>query len=504
MEIKNLHQLIERSKRRFNKKKFIHEKFNSNFESHSFLSFYNDVKVCAKFLLTHKLKNKKIAIVGKNSYRWLVVHLSIMSYVGVSIPLDYEWKERDYQNIFKKIKLSAIFCDNDLLPFFKKITRKYPNISIFPLQKEIVDNKIKKKISPRNPNSMCQIIFTSGTTSNPKAIMLSQTNLLANHYDFYKIAPMSNNDRAYLILPIHHIYGSLCVCGTALYTGTQVYFGTNVKEISSDIQEIKPTIIPGVPLFYEKIFKRINLNNKFFVNLSIKISNFFLYCGIDFRPYIFKKIHKNLGGNIKYLFSCSAPLDENIALFFYNIGLPIQNTYGLTECSGIVSMNSKDNNQINSVGKVYSNQKIKISTDKNNLGEILIKGPNVMLGYYKNTKLTKHTIDDDGYIHTGDIGYLDNKKYLHITGRKKRIIITNNGRNIDPLEIEELFLSSKYIIKTQVYEKNNHLYIKIYTKYPEEIINQLFIEVNSSLPKYKRLTSFEIINPTKFTQMRLK
>ncbi|MEE3343222.1 MAG: AMP-binding protein [Bacilli bacterium] len=486
-------EYLEYGYNNFADKKCFFEKKNDKYIGYTFNDIYNDTKSIANLLIKNKLSNKKIIIIGKNSYNWLMTYLSIVTYVGVVVPIDNSWPLKEIKNVINDIdEADCIICDQEKYQLLiKDIDKK---IKIFKLEDILIksQNLKKEKYKKKKDTDLVEILYTSGTSEKPKAIMLSTKNIFANMDGVAKFAPVTTNDKYLVILPFHHIYTLVILVIYPLYIGISIYLSTP-KDLVNDLKIVKPTIFPGVPLIFTRVINEIPEEKKVKIKKGIKISNFLRKFGIDIRKRLFKEFYDFWGGNI-FFFTCgAASLDYDIAKLYDDMGIIILQGYGLSEASPIVTMNDYHNYRIDSCGQVLMHQKIKIiDMDASGIGEIAIKGDNVMLGYYKNKDLTKKSYTKDGYFKTGDLGYIDDEERLHVIGRKKKIIVTSNGKNIDATEIENIIKKESIISDAKVYCEKDKIVADIYTNSSNNKIDKIINNLNKDLPKYKRISKYNI------------
>jgi len=310
-------------------------------------------------------------------------------------------------------------------------------------------------------NALASLLFTSGTTENSKAVMLSHKNICSNLIAMCQMVYIDDKDTFLSVLPLHHTYE--CTCGflCQIYRGSTIAYCEGLRHIVKNLRESKTTVMLGVPLIFESIYRQIwhhaskdpGMARK--LKLGIKISNLLKKVNIDITKKLFAVIHENFGGHLRLFISGAAGIDPMVAKGFRDIGIKLIQGYGLTECSPILAVNRDVDFKDDAAGIPMPNVEIRIdSPNKEGVGEIIAKGPNVMLGYFENPEANKHAFKD-GWFFTGDLGYIDNDGFLHITGRKKDVIVTKNGKNIYPEEIEKLLNRSPYIKESLVYGKTD-------------------------------------------------
>ena len=494
-----------------------------------------DIKAFSTSLLNRNLEKKKIALIGNNRYEWCVSYLAITCGNMVVVPLDKALPDNEIENLIVRSEAEVVIFDKKYLNIMKKIKEEKKTlktlISMDNVRDKDVeifnnlleegnnlledgDNKYEKiKI---DENKMSIMLFTSGTTSSPKAVMLSQKNIcsdVTNVASFVKIYP---KDTLLSFLPIHHTFECTITFLYGFYSGATVAFCDGLKHIQKNMKEYKVSILVAVPLvletMYKKIKKTIREKGKTeLINKMIKISNKLLKIHIDLRKIIFKQIIDNFGGNLRVVFYGAAPMNKETIIGFNNFGIDLIQGYGLTETSPVISAETDKEKRPGSVGVVLDDLDVKIcNKDKDGIGEIAVKGPSVMLGYYKNEKATKEAFEN-GWFKTGDYGYLDEDEFLYLTGRKKDIIVLRNGKNVYPEEIEMLINQIPYVKESLVYQRGqsttdtmlcakivydedlieNTVGKKTEDEYKEEIWKQVK-EINKNLPVFKHVKKIEI------------
>ena len=390
---------------------------------------------------------------------------------------------------------------------------------------EIIKNNqpIEKNKMPKiNHEEMSEIIFTSGALGRAKGVMLTQKNIAANLMSMTKMISITQDDRFLSVLPIHHTYE--CTCGflCPVFSGSSVHYARSLKTVVDDLQKVKATILLGVPLLYEKMYKRITKTisedkvKSRIVPPLIKLSGTLERLGIKkIKRKLFSELHERFGGSIRLFIAGGAAPDPQIAKGLRDFGFTFIQGYGLTETSPILALNQLDNFKDEAAGLPLPGVELKIvNPDNDGAGEVYAKGNNVMLGYYKNESLTKDSFEDD-WFKTGDIGFIDEDGFLHISGRKKNVIIANNGKNVFPEEIEDLLSKSPFILESLVYgeedkkhdeiiavqivtdteafidysEKNS---VEITPELINKVISDVIKEVNKELVNYKQIKKFYI------------
>ena len=489
----------------------------------------NEVEELGTGLINMGLKGKRIAIISPNRYEWCMSYLSVVNGVGIVIPLDKSLPEREIALSLKQSLADCVIFDSKYEDIMKKIKNagdnniksyicmdKITDSSFISLQnviekgKELLKNGNKEYSEAEiKADEMSIILFTSGTTSSSKAVMLSHKNITENINALNIAEDIYETDVALLFLPLHHTFGST---GYLLFmsNGVTCTFCDGLKHIPQNLKEYKVSIFVCVPLLLEAMYKKINIEIKKqgktkLISFAKKLSNLLLKFGIDIRRKIFKQILDNLGGNLRFVVSGAAAIDKEVAKGFNEFGILTVQGYGLTETSPVITAETKGNIKYGSVGFPLSNVEVKIDNpNEQGIGEVIMKGPNLMLGYYENEEATNEVIVD-GWFHTGDLGYIDKDGYLFITGRKKNVIVLKNGKNIYPEEIEQLVNNLPYVAESMVfgYPKDDDLIISVKIVYNEDYIKDIGLEgkeaelqekvwkdiknINSQMPNYKHM-----------------
>lgn len=489
-------------------------------------------------------QNKRIAIVGRNRYEWVITHLANLLGGMVSIPLDKELQVDELESCFVRSKADVVVFDEKYKENIEEIKRRgntqienyicmseqegYTSIPELKKQgKEILKTGNTEYVDAKiDAYKMNILLFTSGTTSKSKAVMLSQNNIASNVYSMQLVEDIREGDVNIAFLPFHHIFGSTCMV-VMLAFGVTTVFPDGLRYIAQNLKEYKVSIFVGVPLLVEAIYKRIEKGiekqgKTKTVNMAKKISNLLLKFHIDIRKKLFKQIVDELGGELRFVISGGAPLDKKVSQGFNELGINIVQGYGLTETSPVIAAENCKKMKYGSIGFPMENVELELDNqDALGVGEIKVKGPNVMLGYYENEEATKEVLRD-GWFYTGDLGYFDKEGYLFLAGRKKDMIVLKNGKKVFPDEIETLVNRLEEVKECIVYgmpdnkDKNDiKLSIKVVydkevvdEKYPEvtpgeleNIIWQKIKEINKTFPPYKYiknmiLTDKELIKTT--------
>lgn len=506
----------------------------------TYSNFRDDVNAFGTALIDLGLFNGRIAIISENRYEWTVTYLAAVNGTGIVVPLDKELPVSELKSLLIRSKADAVVFSSGKSADVESIAGEIPNLkylismdsdekkdSVYSYKEliskgyELINAGNRKFIDADiDKYAMSILLFTSGTTDKSKAVMLSHHNICSNLMDMCSMLFIGEDDVFLMLLPLHHTYA--CTCGflCQIYRGCTIAFCEGLRHIVKNLKESKTTILLGVPLILEAMYKRIwdqaskepKLLKK--LKLGLKISKVLRAAGIDIRRKLFKQIIDNFGGNIRMFISGGAAIDPQVIQGFQDFGIHCLQGYGLTECSPIIALNRNCDYNNRSAGLPLPHTEIKIDNpNEEGIGEIIAKGPNIMLGYYENEEATKEAIID-GWFHTGDLGYMDSDKFVYITGRKKNVIVTKNGKNIYPEEIETLLGRSPYVSECLVYGKEGEgtgeieVAAEIYpdmekireelkTENPTEeqirkLIDNEVHKVNKSLVLYKYIRYFSI------------
>jgi long-chain acyl-CoA synthetase len=445
----------------------------------SYKQFKSDVDAMGTVLIDLCLKNKKIALIGENRYEWSISYLSVVNGTGVIVPLDKELPANEIELLLKRSQADAIIYSESIkdkieplyekkstvLQYFISMDSEENNSNILSfhslLQKghELLKEGRREFIDAEiNATKMSMLLFTSGTTEAAKAVMLSHKNIAENLIGMCSMVYIDEKDIFLSVLPIHHTYE--CTCGflCQLYRGSTIAYCEGLRHIVKTLKESKATMMLGVPLIFESMYrqimnKAIKSKGEKKIKFAIKLSNALGKVGINVHRKLFKQIHEALGGHMRLFISGAAGIDPQIAKGFRELGISLIQGYGLTECAPIVGVNRDIYYKDEAAGLPLPNLQVEIdSPDEDGIGEIKCKGSSVMLGYYENPEATAEVIRN-GWFYTGDSGFIDKDGFIHITGRKKNVIITGNGKNVFPEEIETLLNRSPYIKESLVYGK---------------------------------------------------
>ena len=547
-EFNNIKEIIYNSVEQYSKNIAFVIKHTENkkieYENITYKQLLEDINKLGTAVYSLGFKGKRIAVIGRNSYEWAIAHLSNLLGGNVSVPLDKDLQYDELESSLIRSKADMIFFDKKYEEKISQIKEKnntnlkeyvcfeeaegFKNISklLKTGNEEINSGKTDFINAKIDENEMAILLFTSGTTSKSKAVMLSQKNIASNVYAMQCVEAIYSTDTNIAFLPFHHIFGSTCMVVMLAY-GVRTVFPDGLRYIKKNLNEYGVSVFVGVPVLVEAIYKTIMKEVKKqgktkLVNIATKISNFLLKLHIDLRRILFKSIINELGGKLRFVISGGAPADSKIAKGFNDLGIEVVQGYGLTETSPVIAAENKRCIKAGTVGIPMLNVKLEIENpDENGIGEIRVKGPNVMLGYYENEEATKEVLKD-GWFYTGDLGYLDKNGCLAITGRSKNLIVLKNGKKVFPEELETLVNRLELVEECMVYgmpdEKDkNDVKLSIKVVYNKEIVKEKYSdkteeelykiiwneikEINKTLPRYKYikgmiLTDEELIKTT--------
>lgn len=501
--------------------------------------FREDVDALGTRLLDLGLKGRKIAVIGENSYWWVVTYFAVAAGTGVIVPLDRELPAGEIRNLLERAEVSAVVFSRKMETLIREAAEGLPGISCRIRMSAARDSDQEDALSmPRlieegaalikqgdrrfteaeiDPEALCSLLFTSGTTGLAKGVMLSHKNLTANVYNMSKYVAIPENRIGLSVLPMHHTYEMTCHILTGVYQGLTIAFCEGLKYIAKNLAETRTTVMLGVPLLFEamhkKIWKTAEQNRKAgkmrtMIGISRKLK---LYNTQSIRK-IFREIHEPTGGNIKLFISGGAAINPKVIEDFEAMGFPMIQGYGMTECAPIIAVNKDCYSKAASVGLPMPGTEIRIEDpDEDGIGEIVCKSDSVMLGYYNDPEETARVLRD-GWLYTGDYGRFDEEGFLYLSGRKKNVIVTKNGKNIFPEEVEYYLTQSRYIEEALIHgvedEKSGDIVVKaeIYPGYEtieeekgrlsegelHKLIKRTLDEINEKMPPYKRVKRFAL------------
>ena len=462
-----------------------------------------EVEALGSSLLNFGLEGKKIALIGNNRYEWCESYFAVTTSNMVVVPLDKALPNGEIKSLIERSKADAVIYENKYSEVFEEIKgsgnsslKFYINMDlkndengILSFRKLVDDGKklIKNKKSKYQKikidnTKMSVLIFTSGTTNTAKGVMLSQKNITSNIASMARMSKMYDNDVLLSFLPLHHTFECTITFLYGWYSGATVAFCDGLKYIAKNLEEYKISVFVAVPLVLETIYKKIqkgirDQGKEKLVNMMSKLANFLLIFHIDIRRKVFKSVLNQLGGNLRIAYFGAASMDKKVIEGYNNFGIDTVQGYGLTETSPLIAAETDKEHCPGSVGMAPFNVQLKLEdVDENGVGEIVAKGPNIMLGYYENPEATE-AVMKDGWFHTGDLGRFNKDGYLFIAGRKKEVIVLKNGENVFPSDIEFLVNKLHYVKESILFPRENtkgEIALGIKIVYDPDLIKETF------------------------------
>lgn len=476
------------------------EKNKTEYREIKYREFKDEINYLGTALINTGLKNKRIAIIGKNRYEWILSYISVVNGTGIVVPLDKGLPEEEIKTSLIRSKSDCVIFAQEYIDYMKELKAKSEtNVNTYICMDDLNEDakeagffdlndllsKGKKLVEQGNKefenleidnDKMSIILFTSGTTSQAKAVALSHRNIAANITSMNKVEDIRSTDINMAFLPFHHTFGSTGIL-IFLNHGCTNVFCDGIRHIQNNLKEYKVSVFVCVPLLIESIYKKIEKEiekqgKTELIKKAMGISNFLLKMGIDVRRKLFKSVINNLGGNLRLIISGASSLDKKVAKAFNDFGIVTIQGYGLTETSPVLAAENENCIKYGSIG--FAMPGVTLRIDKPNeqgIGELIAKGPNVMLGYYENKEATEEVLKD-GWFHTGDLARVDEDGYFFITGRKKNVIVLKNGKNIYPEELETLINKLPYVQESMVfgYPKDDDLIVSVKIVYNKEYI----------------------------------
>lgn len=493
--IDSIQDMLIGSARRFQNKLALEDLNETPISSVTYAGLLDNVLRFGSALKSLGVKERDhVAVIGENRVQWAISYLTAMTFNWVVVPVDKNLGVNEILNILHESDATSVIFSETYESVFRekkaalKHIRHFVSMDLrkaedgFHSMTELINRTPAPDVSKLpgiNPDEMAVIIFTSGTLGRAKGVMLSQRNLAANLMDMVGFFGIYPEDRFLSVLPIHHTYECTCGMLCPLYGGSSIAFARSLKTIVEDMQKAKPTIFLAVPLLYDKMFKAIYRGIKEkkllapIIGPMIKVTDALSRIGWkNSKKAVFKEIHHKFGGSVRCFIAGGAAPDPLVAKGLREFGFGFVQGYGLTETSPILALNRLEDFKDNAAGTPLPHVQIKIANpDANGIGEVHAKGPNVMLGYYKNEKATRETFDGD-WFKTGDVGFIDEDDFLHISGRKKNVIISKSGENVFPEEIEDVLNRSPFIIESMVYGEKHE-------KEGEIIVAQIVVDAEA-------------------------
>ena len=500
-----------------------------------------DVKDFATYLLSLGLENEKVVVIGKNSYAWALTYLAVTSGVGVIVPMDKDLSEEQIEYLVEDSDPKCIVYGKDIA---EKLNNRKDGISYICFDElfscinkggELIKNgDVSYDSHTIDNNALGILLYTSGTTGVSKGVMLSQYNIMSNVYNVKKTIMIYPEDRCVSVLPLHHTYECMAGFLAFIYSGASIAYNDSLRELASDLMLFKPTVIVGVPVLFEKLY-RIVLKKYASLKggntvLSIQGAVASILTTGKARRKLFNSVNEAFGGNLNRILCGAASLKPEVFEGYKRFGYGVYQGYGLTETSPVCMVSSDVYSDPNDTGFPIPETELKLESENaEGVGELLVKGPNVMLGYYKNPKATSEAIDKDGWFHTGDLAKLTENGTYKIVGRVKSMIVLPSGKKVFPEELEFYLMKSNLVSGCFVFgnEENDNVVVTA-SIYPDKnemreavakmngpesdeekaqmLIHKLVDEVNAKFPVYKNIKRI-IIRKTDFektTTLKIK
>ena len=477
-KIKSIKEMLDLAVKEAGNKNAFEYKNGDKIVKITYKQYVDDINSLGTALASLNMHNKHVAIIGENSYKWLTVYLCMLQSTGVFVPVDRELTCLDVINVLKHSDSEVLFFSKKYAQYIPEIKKAIPNIKYYIgldvkkdedniLSYDLLKESGKKLLDKKSTiytdlkddeNNLKLLVYTSGTTGNPKGVMLTEHNLISVVYYGLQIADIG--EKCLSVLPYHHTYEAVAGILVGLHKHSTICINDSLKNVLKNLQLYKPDYIYLVPAFTEVFYKSIwNNAQKTGKDKALKkmipLSNALRKTGIDLRKKFFKSIHEAFGGNLNQIVCGGAPIRPEIGKFFNDIGITLLNGYGITECSPLVSVNRANFNDSNTVGVILPCCEVKIENKTaDGDGEIYVKGDIVMKGYYKEPEKTAKVLKD-GWFNTEDYGRINEKGQLIINGRKKNLIVLDNGKNIYPEEIENYIMGIPYVKEVLVKASKN-------------------------------------------------
>jgi len=532
LEVTDLKDMLNKTRNLYGEKIGYKVKLNEGeYETYTHNEIRDMINYLGTALINLGLKDKRIAVIGENRYEWELSYLSVVCGTGIVVPLDKSLPANELEELIERSEVEAIFYSKqyeetvERIKYSEKNKLKhlismdsknhiegiYSQKELIEQGKELVEKGDRSFIDAKiNPEEMSIMLFTSGTTSKSKVVALSHKNMVSNVMDFASVLDVNSEDRILSFLPLHHVFE--CTVGMlySLYIGAERDFCQGIRHILENLNEYKTTFAAFVPAIYENMYKNIikNLEKQGKLEVVKKLMNENKHKTMTEKKEVFKEIHNIFGGNIKLFISGAAALDPEVEEAFRDWGINLCQGYGLTETSPVIGVETNENFRVGSIGKALPHIEAKIEdANEDGMGELVVKGPNVMLGYYNDEKATKEVLNN-GWFRTGDLAKIDEDGYIFICGRKKSVIVLKNGKNIFPEEMEALVnkiegVNESFIFGKQQSEDKEDIKINVKIIFDREIIKEAYKvekdeeiydvlldkikDINQIMPKYKAI-----------------
>ena len=508
----------------------------------TYIDLKNDVEALGQGLYDMGLLGEKVAIISENRYEWGVCYLSVINGLGVGVPLDKYLPKIEIENLIKRSEAKAIFFSKTYVETMKEIAKTNKNLKYFICMDDIDDKEIlslenviksgRKSLDkgknefltlPIDREKMSILLFTSGTTNLSKGVMLSHKNITSNIKTIMNLIKVYDTDVHLSLLPLHHTFENTIGLMFMVSSGVCISYCEGIKHIVKNLGEFNVSVLVAVPAIFEVMYNRVQegiekSGKEKLLNNLFKISKALLKIHIDLRKVLFSSVRSKIGKNLRLMVSGAAPIDKKVIEFFEDIGITFLQGYGLTETAPLVCVNAPECNIYGTVGFPMQNVKVSLDdVDDNGMGELIVKGDNVMLGYFNNEEATKEAFTSDGWLRTGDLAKIDENGAISITGRAKSMIVFENGKKAFPEEYEVLINRIECVKESFVWgsvSKDNSVQIcaKIVLNENEDAdkcikaIDEKIKEINNDIPKYKIIRYFVVTKEelTKTTTLKIK
>ena len=530
-KISNLKEMLINTKKKYGEENAFAFKTETPdvFKYITYNEYISEIEAFGTALINLGLKGKRIAVVSENRYEWMLTYLSVVCGVGILSPLDKSLPKEELISSINRSEVEAIVYSEKYEDIMKEIdgdkankikcfismdkekseNEMYSQKELISVGKDLVEKGDRRYIDSKIDNEeLAVMLFTSGTTAMSKIVMLSHKNICSNLMDIDSTFDVCKDDMYLSFLPLHHVFECTVAFLYATYKGAKIAFCEGLRHIADNVREYHITCMIVVPALieaiYRQLWKNIEKNGKTKkVKFGLKLSKFLLFFGIDKRRKIFKEIIDALGGKLRLLVAGGAALDKETEIGFNNFGIATYQGYGLTETSPVIAAEHKTVQKYGSIGMLFPSVEGKIfEPDEDGIGELIVKSPTVMIGYMNNEEATKEAIDDEGWFHTGDLAYFDEDDYIFITGRKKSVIVLQNGKNIFPEELEMIIDKLPGVKESFVYgkadpkDKDNDLKLGVKVVYDPKVMKEQFNLVSEEEIKEKLWNDIKQINKT--------
>lgn len=545
-KFENIKELITNTKEEYGTEPAFKFKDENSMRIMTYDEYIDEVNALGTALISIGLKDKRIGVISENRYEWEEAYLSIVCGTGIVVPLDKALPENEIFNLLERSEMEAIFYSAKYDEIMKKAHERgigkvkffismdnnekdgpiYSQKELVKLGKDLIKNGARSFLDAKiNNKEMSVMLFTSGTTSTSKAVQLSHENICTNIYDISSVFDVKKEDTFLSFLPLHHVFE--CTVGF-LYPvsiGASIAFCTGIRHIAENLKEYQISVMISVPVLFENMYKKVmkSIEEKGKlkkVKLGMKLGRITKAVGIDIRRKLFKEVLDNFGGKLRLFVAGAAAFDPEVEKGFNDLGIETYQGYGLTEASPVVAAEHRTCAKLGSIGRVFPSLEAKIiEPNELGVGELAVRGPSVMLGYYNHIE---KGITDDGWLPTGDLAYIDKDGYIFITGRKKSVIVLKNGKNVYPEEAEALInkipgVKESFVFGRPDKDDENSLKLGVEIVYDKDVVKDVYgvekeedikkklwekvKEINKKMPKYKYIkeiivTEEELIKTT--------